>query len=77
MQDQNRAKEGVRTINVVVPEEVYWHVRRCATESKVSMKEFMARFCLGARPYADEEESLNHSPSEQPAVQDEKLNDAA
>ena len=41
---------GLRTLNAVVPEEVYWHVRQCATESRLSMKEFMAEFCKGARP---------------------------
>jgi hypothetical protein len=41
----------LRTLNVEVPEEVYWHVRKCATESRLSMKEYMARFCQEARPY--------------------------
>jgi hypothetical protein len=40
-----------RVINVAVPEEVYWHIRQCATKSKMSMKDFMARFCREARHY--------------------------
>ncbi len=39
-----------RAINVQVPEEVYWHVRRCATASKMSLKEFMSAFCRQAQP---------------------------
>ena len=39
-----------KTINVEVPEAVYWHIRRCATESKMSMKEFMGLFCGTATP---------------------------
>lgn len=39
-----------KTINVEVPEWIYWHVRRCATESQMSMKEFMAAFCQTAKP---------------------------
>ena len=41
----------LRTLNVEVPEEVYWHVRQCATESRLSMKEYMAMFCREAWPY--------------------------
>ena len=41
----------LRTLNVEVPEEVYWHVRECATESRLSMKEYMAKFCREAWPY--------------------------
>ena len=43
-----------RTINVEVPEQVYWHIRRCATQSRLSMKDFMAKFCREARPYPPE-----------------------
>ena len=45
--------KAMRTINVEVPEEVYWHVRTCATESRLPMKEFMARFCREAKPISD------------------------
>ena len=41
----------LRTLNVVVPEKVYWHVRKCAIESRLSMKEYMAKFCQEAWPY--------------------------
>jgi len=50
-------KEVSRTINVEVPEEVYWHVRRCATQSRLSMKEFMARFCREAQVYPPRKEA--------------------
>lgn len=48
-----------RTINVEVPEPVYWHVRRCAIESQLSMKDYMAKFCQEAWPYPPEQ-SGNH-----------------
>jgi hypothetical protein len=47
----SRSPQRIRTLNVEVPETVYWHVRKCATESRVSMKEYMARFCQEAHPY--------------------------
>ena len=53
--------DETRTVNVVVPEETYWHVRRCATASKMSMKDFMNRFCLEARPYSDGGENAEAS----------------
>jgi hypothetical protein len=37
-----------RTLNVELPASVYWHVRTCATESRMSMKDFMAIFCQNA-----------------------------
>jgi hypothetical protein len=40
-----------RTINVEVPDAVYWHVRRCAIDSQLSMKDYMATFCQEAKPY--------------------------
>ena len=69
--------EGCRTINVAVPEEVYWHIRRCATESKASMKEFMTRFCLEAKPYRQHEDVPNPNPIEQPGTEGNGLRDAA
>ncbi len=48
-----------RTINVEVPETVYWHVRKCATESRLSMKEYMTRFCQEASPYNEEHHRSN------------------
>jgi hypothetical protein len=44
-----------RAINVEVPEEVYWHVRECATQSHLPMKDFMAKFCREARSYPPDE----------------------
>jgi hypothetical protein len=39
-----------KVLNVEIPESVYWHVRRCATESRMSMKDFMSIFCKTASP---------------------------
>lgn len=39
-------------LNVVIPEATYWHLRRCATASQMSMKEFMAEFCKTATPFS-------------------------
>jgi hypothetical protein len=61
-EDQNTEK--LKTVNVVVPEEVYWHVRQCAIESRLSMKDYMAIFCREARPYpvdrAEEQADQEH-----------------
>jgi hypothetical protein len=52
-----------RALNVEIPETVYWHVRRCATESRLSLKEFMATFCRSAKPVeATESESMAAPP---------------
>ncbi len=48
-------KVRLRTLNVEIPDETYWHVRRCATESRLSLKEFMALFCREAHPYRAEQ----------------------
>lgn len=45
----------VRTINVEVPEAVYWHVRQRAIASRLSMKDYMTRFCSEAWDYPPEE----------------------
>ena len=39
-----------RTLNVEIPEEIYWHVRKCATDSRLSVKDYMAVFCKEAKP---------------------------
>lgn len=44
-------RKGYRTLNAVVPEAVYWLIRRCATESKLSMKEYLAKFCCEAHSF--------------------------
>ncbi len=46
---------ALKTLNVEVPADVYWHVRKCATESRLSMKGYMAKFCREARPYQPED----------------------
>ena len=45
----------LRAINVEVPEEVYWHIRQCATDSRLSMKDYMAKFCQEAWPYPNDD----------------------
>ena len=39
-----------RTINVQVPDVIYWKVRESAVKSQGSMKEYVTRLCLHARP---------------------------
>lgn len=56
-----------KVLNVEVPEVVYWHIRKCATESRMSMKEFMSVFCTTATPIpfdvdAEDNESKNSGP---------------
>lgn len=43
-----------RILNVEIPETEYWHIRKCATESRMSLKQFMAVFCKTARPVDQE-----------------------
>ncbi len=50
-----------RTISVEVPAWVYWHVRKCAMESRLSMKEYMARFCGEAFDYPQELQTIFHA----------------
>jgi hypothetical protein len=44
-----RSTSETKILNVEIPESVYWHVRKCATESRMSMKDFMAIFCKEAK----------------------------
>ena len=39
-----------KVLNVLIPETVYWHIRFCASESRMSVKQFMAEFCRTATP---------------------------
>ena len=39
-----------RALNVLLPEDVYWQLRRCAIQSRMSLKEFMIGFCRRAEP---------------------------
>lgn len=41
----------MKVLNVAIPESIYWHIRRCATDSRMSVKEFMAKFCKTAKPF--------------------------
>lgn len=47
----SRSETPTRTINVEVPNSVYWHIRKCAIESQLSMKDYMSKFCMEAFPY--------------------------
>jgi hypothetical protein len=51
----------LRTINVEVPETVYWHVRQCAIASRLSMKDYMAKFCQEAWAYPPEGNGVERS----------------
>lgn len=44
------AESPTKVLNVSLPEAIYWHVRKCATESQMSVKAFMAVFCRTAKP---------------------------
>ena len=48
----------LRTLNVEVPEEVYWHIRKCATESRLSLKHYMAKFGREASAYPPKDVSI-------------------
>jgi hypothetical protein len=39
-----------KVLNVSLPEAIYWQIRRCASESQMSVKAFMAVFCRTAKP---------------------------
>lgn len=39
-----------KVLNVSIPASVYWHLRFCASESRMSIKAFMAEFCKTAMP---------------------------
>jgi len=56
-----RDREGYRTLNAVVPEAIYWLIRRCATESKLSMKGYLAKFCCEAHPFRTGEDDAGAS----------------
>lgn len=63
---------NVRVLNVEIAERAYWHVRKCAAESRMSLKQFMTEFCLSAKPIitdaslpADASTTV-HAVSEQP-----------
>lgn len=50
VRDQSCPASPSKVLNVSVPEPVYWHIRSCATESRMSVKDFMAQFCRTATP---------------------------
>lgn len=48
--DQSSPASPTKVLNVSVPKSVYWHIRSCASESRMSIKKFMAHFCRTATP---------------------------
>lgn len=48
--EKQTSRHSTKVLNVVIPESAYWQLRKCATESQMSMKEFMAEFCKTATP---------------------------
>lgn len=51
--------ENTRVLNVAIPESVYWHLRQCATESRLSMKDYMSK--IGKRAKAIDMQSEDGS----------------
>ena len=49
-QDHVSSASATKVLNVSVPASVYWHIRSCATESRMSVKDFMTHFCKTATP---------------------------
>lgn len=49
-QDRRGSAIPTKVLNVSVPAKVYWHIRRCAAESRMSVKAFMSEFCQTATP---------------------------
>jgi hypothetical protein len=49
-QDQIVSAIPTKVLNVSVPTSVYWHIRRCASQSRMSVKAFMSEFCQTATP---------------------------
>ncbi len=45
---EKTATHPTKVLNVEIPEPVYWHIRSCATESRMSVKAFMTEFCKTA-----------------------------
>ena len=50
LRDQSSPASPTKVLNVSVPKSVYWHIRSCASESRMSIKDFMAQFCRTATP---------------------------
>ena len=50
LQVQSSLASPTKVLNVSVPKSVYWHIRSCASESRMSIKNFMAHFCRTATP---------------------------
>ena len=61
---------SVRTkvLHVEIPEPTYWHIRKCAIESQLSMKDFVAELGRTASPFQlkilDSDVRKNDEPNE-------------
>jgi len=55
--DQSVVPENTRVLNVAIPESVYWHLRQCATESRLSMKEYMTEIGRQAKAFVKQAEA--------------------
>ena len=40
-----------KVLHVEIPEPTYWHIRKCAIESQMSMKDFVAELGRTASPF--------------------------
>lgn len=59
IQNQSNPVSPNKVLNVSVPASTYWHIRRCASESRMSVKAFMAKFCRTATPIQATEADLS------------------
>lgn len=48
--ERSLSDQQTKALNVVLPDDVYWHLRKCAIQSRMSLKEFMIQFCRRAEP---------------------------
>lgn len=71
MPDDNRSLPSSRinrtkVLHVDIPESIYWHIRHCAIESRLSMKAFVTELGRTAFPLKNNaEESNQDSANEQ------------
>jgi len=62
-------EEPERTLNVRISASTYWHIRDCANQSRMSVKDFMERFGKLATPFplnlSAEEENVKGQPGKE------------
>lgn len=65
--DQNSSSR-TKVLHVEIPEPTYWHIRKCAIESQMSMKDFVAELGRTASPFQlkilDSDVRKNDEPNE-------------